>query len=440
MGDLMKWILNIGKVLLANGVNLLSGFGVTLLLSLSLPVVSYGDYAILLSMLALLLIIPNALNPGGILFLSNAHDDKKRTLWTLMSLRFVVSGVLFLLFTLFARPLSEHLHGGRVPALLYVFIALQALLMSMERQLLQWYQVQERFSEYAKLTFSARLLKICAMGVCYLLGMLTLYNAIILLLCTQFIAITPALREVWKTKAVKEKIEIGLALKVCKYTCWILLSQVLVYVGTRANIVIISRYLSPVETGHFGFSLTLLESMFLLSQSVVAVVTPRLLNHDVALQRGKTMALFTGLSLLYFLICLSAPKAAALLVEGAMQGKYLESVYIFEKLALGAWFFMVSSGPMVLLHRKKRTASIALIEGVGAATLVVGNSILLPSQGVDGAVYAFILSRFSTLIVLSLVLFGETRSYLKMKVYINRFFPVGNNRKNEHYIESSQQA
>lgn len=436
----MKWVTNIFKVLLANGLNLLSGFGITILLSLSLTVVTYGDYAIILSVLALLLIVPNACNPASILFLSNAHGESKSTLWTLLMVRILLSGLIALIVALSSAPIAEYLHDGRIPAYLYSILGLQALFMSLERQLLQWYQVQERFGDYSRLTFSARLLKIGAMVILFTLGEVTLPAVIMLLLVTQIIALLPAFIEVWKESLFKQVIDRLMLPKMWNYTLWILLSQILVYIGTRANIVIISRYTSPTETGHFGFALTLLESLFLLSQSVIAVVTPRLLNLDRALNRKKTVLLFGGLALLYFVICFSAPRIAAILVEGAMKSKYLESVYIFKKLALGAWFFMVSTGPMVLLHRKKKTVSIAAIEGVGAATLIGGNFLLLPSLGIEGAVNAFIISRFSTMIVLFVVLFKETSHYRKLKLVIVGYLGIHKNRKNEQYIESSQHA
>jgi len=73
-----------------------------------------------------------------------------------------------------------------------------------------------------------------------------------------------------------------------------------------------------------------------------------------------------------------------------MEGKYLNSTDIFRRLAPAAWLFMVSTGPMILFHRWEQTRTIALIESSGAVALIVGNLILLPTHGVDGAVLSMI--------------------------------------------------
>ncbi len=411
----MNWCINIGKVLFANGVNLLSGFGITLLLSLSLPVVSYGDYALLLSVLALLHIVPCALNPGSLLYLSEAIDKRQQTLLTLLLFRILLSSLLVILFVLLAPTLASYLHDGRVPSSLYLFLAFQALFASVERQLLQWYQVEERFSAYAKLTLTARLLKIGATSLLFITGSLSLHSAIFVLLLTQCIAVVPGCYELMKLGIHRELYDRELVKKMTTYSLSMLLGQVMVYVGMRSSIILISRYVSATDTGNYGFALTLLESLFLLSQSVIAVVTPRLLDCSKPLNHRLVMFLFAGLALFYASVAFVAPLCAEYVMSLFMKSKFSESIALFKTLVLGGWFFMVSTGPMVLLHRKKRAGSLVLVEAVGAISLLCGNLLMVPQMGIDGALWAFVIARVASFVTLLLLL-----APIKWRIFLRR--------------------
>ncbi len=414
----MRYFYNILKVFFANGINILSGFGVTILLSDTLSITQFGDYAILLSVLAFLLILPNSLNAGSILFLTNAGLEKDSYIKTLLLFRSMVSGILLVAITLVSVPLSSYLHAGRVPYYLYIFLGIQALFSSCEKQILQIFQVQERFTDFSRLTLMARLLKIVGTVCIWYAGYLTLNTAIIILILTQIIAILPSLRIFKTTDLLKSKWDTDLVHRLIHYSGWILLSQLLVYIGTRANIIMISRYLTTVETGYFGFAITLLQGLFLLSQSVVSVITPKILQQNEILQKRKLFYLFIGLSFGYFLVVILAPSLANFLVIHYMDGKYLESTNLFLELAPAAWLFMISTGPMILFHRWKQTRTIALIECCGALALIVCNILLLPSQGLNGAVYSMVLSRLLTVLIMGLCIFQHYFQSIKYEHHI----------------------
>ncbi len=396
----MKILINIIKVFFANGINILSGFGVTILLSESLSITLFGDYAILLSVLALVLIVPNSLNAGSILFLTNAGDESDSHFKTLLLFRSVVSAVLLLVITVISQPLSSYLHAGRVPFYLYIFLGIQGLFSSMEKQILQQYQVQERFTEFSRLTLLARSLKIAGTAIVWYFGLLTLNTAIMILVFTQILAVITSLKIFNNATILNVAINKQLISKLIHYSGWILLSQLLVYIGTRANIIMISRYLTTIETGYFGFAITLLQGLFLLSQSVVSVITPKILNHNDIVQKKKLITLFIGLSMAYLFVVIIAPQFATLLVTKFMEGKYLESTALFTQLAPAAWLFMISTGPMILFHRWEQTKTIAFIECCGAITLIICNIFLLPTRGLEGAVLSMIASRLTTVIIM----------------------------------------
>jgi len=404
----MNYFYNILKVFFANGVNILSGFGVTILLSDSLSVTQFGDYSILLSVLAFLLILPNSLNAGSLLFLTNAGSEGNSYIKTLFLFRTLLSVLLLIIVTTLSVPLSSYLHEGRVPFYLYIFLGIQALFSSCEKQILQLFQVQERFSEFSRLTLMARLLKIIGTFIIWYSGLLSLTSAIIILILTQVLAILPSLTIFKATNLWEAGINNDLVKNLVNYSGWILLSQLLVYIGTRANIIMISRYLTTIETGYFGFAITLLQGLFLLSQSVVSVITPKLLQQHQKLDKKKIAYLFSGLSVAYLLVVIIAPQLASFLVTEFMDGKYLQSTELLSTLAPAAWLFMVSTGPMILFHRWKQTSSIATIECCGAISLIVFNLILLPSRGIDGAVQSIILSRLVTVIIMSIAIFHHS--------------------------------
>jgi len=107
-------------------------------------------------------------------------------------------------------------------------------------------------------------------------------------------------------------------------------------------------------TGYFGFANTMICTVFLISQSIIAVISPRILRANLYAKK-KLYFLFSSLGLFYSIIMLNIYFYSPMIVNAIFDTKYDDSIELFRIMCFGGFFYMASTGPIVLFHRIKKS-------------------------------------------------------------------------------------
>ncbi len=372
---------------------MLSSFGTVLLISKSLGVSQFADYALLLSVQGFLLLFQNTLGPGILYSMSRNPGKVFQVARVSLLLRTGTALLLCILLMTAAPFLVTLLHYDRIHWGLYFYIGLQSFFFSIERHLLQLCQSEGYFSRYSIIAFGARSLKFTAILILFFMQLLTLESILLSIAATQLFALIPGFvlirKSLWSTTPIA-----SLYRKILHYSRWVLVTEFFVFLGTRANVIILSFFLENKALSAWALAETMLQALMLLSQSINAVLSPKILNP----QTQPTLKSWFQTSLILFasygIIAIISTIILRPIIEMCNFTQLLQAVPLYYTLVPGVWIYMSATYSILYLHRFKQTRILFGMEVISAISLVGGNIIIVPMYGIQGAALSFCISRF----------------------------------------------
>jgi len=173
------------------------------------------------------------------------------------------------------------------------------------------------------------------------------------------------------------------------------ITTLFVMIYQRLDIVILSFFRKPEEVGHYNAAYKLMEGMGLIAASFVQAVYP--VMSRLFVERPDRLALAYRQSLRYLLAFL-VPAAAGLtvvawdLVPACFGPTFVPAAVALMILVWGQLLDGLNPLLAQALRAADRERTVAWITGVGAATNIVANLILIPPFGLYGASVATVIS------------------------------------------------
>ena len=395
----------VALVLTSNAVGFVVSMGSILILARHLSVETFGGYSIMLSVQAFGLILINAFSPGMLLHLNRSPDTAKQAEATGFRLRLGAGFLVAFVAMSAGGLLSDWLHPGSHLWPAYALLGMTSFSQGLENHILQVQQSRDRFKAYAFVFMGTRLLKLGGLALLLEIGQLGLMQIFLVLFLGQMVVLAPF----WKI--LRNGLDPAywdgkLALVLLKNTAWTLTTGLVVFASTRINLFLINHNFPKDQVGYYGFTETMLGSLLLLSQAIMAVAAPKIMGPHVEKNLMRLCGFSAALGVAYLIVVMAAMFAAGPLVALVFGTKYGRSVDLFMVMGFGTACAMAAAAPVALLHRLGRTSWILGLESAGVAVLILADFFLLNRLGIAGAAWAFTISRmtFLTAAVLALTM------------------------------------
>ena len=286
---------NILTTFVRQGLAIVVGLGLTIVLARTLGPQGNGQYALALLLPVMLSTLLNfGVAPANVFFLGRGSVSVRRALSVSIRLWLVLSSIGIVVGAAVVQIWGAVWFSG-VPNTLLWFTLLSfpiILLQSFLVSLLQGAQDFKRFNAVSLitpvLTFSFVAVTVLGLrwGVVGAVASFFTANGISLLISVW--ALQPHLGEL--TKVSEDDISATYATRLISYAWKAHLSNILAFLNYRADVLLINIFLTPASVGIYVVAVQIAERMWVLSQAVSTVLLPRLsqLHQDATKQRELT--------------------------------------------------------------------------------------------------------------------------------------------------------
>lgn len=337
---------------------------------------AFSGYAVALAIQALCFTVATSVGPGcaRILAREQSHSGSCRV-WRRGS--GWVSAVLLAV----TGNVAGHFLQLELGVWVWILLALQMPLASLEAHQLQILQMQGRFGTHALLSPLSRAGKAAGLGIVFLAGgsgpfwvvaaQTAAQLATWIVMSSRMGTIAPSnspARFDWRSSVLNT------------------LSGSVVWGATRANILMAKSRLDPVETGLYGLAETLSSSLLVAMQSLMTLIQPGIYRWNPQdgirplLRRAALLALVG--SILSAMAAVLAGPAIELLLDRGWHG----ASPAFAALCVGAAFQSWVAVPAAVLHRLNAGRTILFLEILGGSTMLASTwSLASGSTATDAA-------------------------------------------------------
>lgn len=175
----------------------------------------------------------------------------------------------------------------------------------------------------------------------------------------------------------------------------------LAFLTYRSNIALINYFISPAATGLFFVPMLIAEKIWMLSQAVSSVLLPRLseLHTDEARRRRLTPLATRLVFAVTLVIAVVLFVAARPLIVFLYSDQFEQSVGVLRWLLPGVVALAVARGVSTDLAARGRVDLNLYVSVLVVVTNIIGNIILIPRFGINGAAMATTLAYILNLVV-----------------------------------------
>jgi len=261
------------------------------------------------------------------------------------------------------------------------------------------FQGLQKFGPYNLLAITQPTLLLSLVSILVALGNQEIY----LLVAAQFIAVILVfalalhlLMPYLGTRRVTDEYFLTVR-KVLTYGWKVHLSNILAFVNYKADILLSNYFLGTAYTGIYTISVSLVEKLWIFSQSVSTVLLPRLaeLNSDESKRRKLTPLIARWTLILTLALALGSAIVINWLIEIIFGSQYVNATLPFRLLLPGIVAFTLGRILSNDIAARGKPEINMYISIVSVIVNIVGNIFLIPTYGLAGAAIATSLAYIS---------------------------------------------
>jgi O-antigen/teichoic acid export membrane protein len=391
-----RTIQRMGLIAIANLFIALSGVILIPILTKTLPITSYGSWALISTTIVLVpTLISLGLRGAMIRFLA-ASKDKSNTREVFYSLASVVlagSLVTSGLFFIFAKPIAASFFNNDIATA--QILPLNIFFGCLNLFIVDFFRAFQQAKKYSALTFLQAYAQVALVAVFVLLGY-GLHGAVIGLLLEQlfvfFVCIYLILVQIGfaipKFVNTREHLAFGVPLMLSDLSYWIVNSSDRYLIGILLGVAFVGYYAPAYALGN---------AILIISSALVVLLPSVLVKHydegnmeDVRTIMKYSLKYYAGIAIpcTFAVSVLSKPLLTILSTPQIAANGYLVTPFV----AAGSLLLGVYQLVMIVVVLKKKTAFIGGVWMTGAILNFGGNLILIPYLGIIGAALTSLLA------------------------------------------------
>ena len=381
----------IGLVAIANLLIALSGIILLPVLTKTLPITSYGSWALVVATISLLPVITSlGLRQTMIRFLAASKDkhDIQEVFYSLAFVVFVAALVVSGPFFIFAHLIAASLFDNNVAAAL--IFPLNVFVACLNLFIVDFFRAFQQAKKYSALIFLQAYVQVALVSLFVLLGygllgavLGLLLEQLFVLFVTTYLIIIQIGFAFPKFVHTREHLAFGLPLMPGDLSFWITNSSDRYLIGILLGVAAVGYY-SPAYT--LGSAITVVSSaLTVLLPSVLAKHYDEDNIGEVRTIMKYSLKYYAGIAIpcAFAVSVLSRPLLTILSTEQIAANGYLVTPFVAAgALLLGAYTFFVT-----VLTLQKKTAVVGTIWALSAALNFGANLILIPHFGIIGAAF-----------------------------------------------------
>ncbi len=357
----------------------------------------YGTYSIVITamtMLGVLMMLGTHSAIGRYFFIYNKRSEEYDYLSSLWIFQTFISLIICVVLLLFGQPLWLWLIP-EIPVNPYFWIVIVGAFLAFSSGLYSiWLRVQQRPLQFVYLQITSIVITVVSMLVLLVwfnggdIGALyaSVFTSLIIALVS-FIFLGPRIKFQINYKYIKESILFG---------SWMMVGTLGSFILNRSQLFILQKEGDLANVGILFLGLQISGIITLFSVSFGKAWQPLIFSAETKLKASQTIASSAKYYILIMLfpaliLCLF-PNEILYLLSGQMNQSYSSVVTIVPYLAIASFITALGILPATaLLHEKRASLTVIIMLGSALINLLL-NILLVPTWGINGAVFSFFAS------------------------------------------------
>lgn len=316
---------------------------------------------------------------------------------------FFLGFMTLLLGLIFLNSLTQLLGGAQIKEPLVLGLIIAGVL-SFNAYVPIVLQVLQKFRTITILNILSNSLKLLLIVILLYTGYLTLWNTLYIYLLVAIVVLLVGFLIIPRffTSKIEWVEDIKSLSKLFSFTKWLAISYGFNAIAARLDIILLSRFRSSVEIGHYALAFQLSSIFPLLLAAFSAVLIPKVNAFKTSDQIGMYILKSVRSSLLIIPLILIAVVVTPFLIKSLFGLRFINSIPILQILLLNYLLILIINPVSYVMYSLNKQKILSLMNATTLVTLFVMQLYLIPNFGGIGAALALF---FNTIIAIIIFLF-----------------------------------